>query len=313
MAPRLASLGLACADVMAKPVNDWPEQGTLRLVDQLEMHLGGLAAVTATTFCALGGEAVFLGKVGRDGFGEHLVQAMSACGVDTRGVIHGERGTSSTVVTIDETGERTFLHYVGAAAEMRAEDLDWAAVEDAALLHWGGPAVTPGLDGEPMGRVFREARERGLATSFDTCFDGSGVWYPRIEHALPHTTIAMSSLEEAQQYTGCETAEAIADFYLARGPEVALVKLGPDGLFVKSASEAYRLPAHSVSPVDTTGAGDAACGGFLFGYLSGWDLERCAALANACGALTTEAMGGARGVASLSQAEALVNAQEGTP
>jgi sugar/nucleoside kinase (ribokinase family) len=307
MTVQLASLGLACADVMVKPVDEWPKAGTLTLVDQLELYLGGLAAVTATTFSRLGGEAMFLGAVGQDGFGDHLEQALGACGVSTGQLVRtGAAGTSASVCVIDSHGERTFMHYVGAAAEMTPEQIDWDALGGAKFLHWGGPAVTPGLDGAPMGPVFERARAMGLVTSFDTCFDGSGVWFPRIEHALPHTTIAMSSLEEAQRYTGCDTPEKIADFYLARGPEVALIKLGADGLYVKGGGEEHRVPAHEVDPVDTTGAGDAACGGFLYGFAQGWDLARCARLANACGALTTQAMGGARGVESLEQATSLM-------
>jgi sugar/nucleoside kinase (ribokinase family) len=59
------------------------------------------------------------------------------------------------------------------------------------------------------------------------------------------------------------------------------------------------LEAHKVEPIDTTGAGDAACAGFLYGLLNGWGLARSGRLANAVGGLTVQHMGGAEAIISL--------------
>ncbi len=111
----------------------------------------------------------------------------------------------------------------------------------------------------------------------------------------------MSSIEEARHYTGKDSPEDIADFYLSFGAETAMIKLGADGIFLKNAETAHMIPAHDVDVVDTTGAGDAACGAFLYGYLAGWDLLRCGRLANAVGALTVQTMGGAESIESLEE------------
>ncbi len=298
----LITVGVVCADVMVRPVDEVPASGTLGLVPKLEMHLGGLAAVTASAYSQLGGNAGFIGRVGQDGFGAYLLSALQHNGVDTSGVkrmdgVH----SSATVVLIDSAGERTFLHHVGANAETCVEDIDFGAIQSARALHWGGPAIMPRLDGEPMGRVFAQARDLGLKTSMDTCYDGKGVWLPLIESSFPHLDLIFSSYEEACHYTGCDTPETIADFYLGRGVGIAVIKLGGDGLYVKGDGEECRLPAHKVDVVDTTGAGDASCGGFLFGWLQGWDLERCGRLANAVGGLTVQRMGGAEAIKNLEQ------------
>jgi sugar/nucleoside kinase (ribokinase family) len=303
----LVSIGLVCADVVVRPVDELPEKGKLALVPHLEMHMGGLAGVTAATFAQLGGKAAFMGRVGQDGFGDFLCQALEKKGVDVSHVVRAAgEGSASSIVVVDGDGERSFLHHTGAAAKFTDADVDMDVVAQAKIAHWGGPAVTPGLEGEPIGRVFEQARAKGVATSMDTCYDGKGRWFPLIEHALPHCDIVMSSIEEARQYTGCQTPEEIADKYRSYGPRVALIKLGGEGMYVKSENEELQVPAHAVEPVDSTGAGDAACGAFLYGWSQGWDVERSARLANAVGALTVQAMGGAEGVQSLSQAEALM-------
>ena len=117
------------------------------------------------------------------------------------------------------------------------------------MFHWGGPAITPGLDGAPIGRLFKKAREVGVKTSMDTCFDGKGVWFPHIEHALPHLDIVMSSIAEARHYTGKDSPEDIADFYRSFGPKTVMIKLGPDGVFVKNSQESHLIPSHKVPRV----------------------------------------------------------------
>jgi sugar/nucleoside kinase (ribokinase family) len=302
MSVDVISVGVVCADVMVRPVESLPKRGSLALVPRLELHLGGLAGVTAAVLCRLGAKAAFMGRLGQDGFGDYVLSALESHGVDVSRVRRtAECGTSATVVLISEDGERTFLHHLGANVLTSESDVDFDLVAQAKVLHWGGASITPGLDGEPIGRVFRKARAMGVKTSMDTCFDGKGLWFPHIQHALPHLDIAMSSIEEARHYTGKETPEEIADFYRSFGVESVLVKMGAEGLYVKSGKEGHHIPAHNVPVVDTTGAGDAACGGFLYGIIHGWELLQCGRLANAVGALTVQAMGGSNGVRSLQE------------
>lgn len=301
-------LGLACADVMARPVESFPPRGKLELIPTLEIHLGGLAAVAAAVIAKLGGSVAFMGKLGTDGFGDYCAGALENCGVDMR---HLQRttteGTPATVVLVSKDGERTFLHHPGCSRTLRESDINTEKFHGAKHVHWGGPAVTPGLDGPPISRILEKAKSIGLTTSVDTCYDGLDVWYPRIEAALPFLDVVMSSLEEARMYTGKKEPEAIADFYLDRGPDIAVIKLGDGGMFVKSTVERMRIPAHCVDVVDTTGAGDAACGAFVYGYTQGWELHKSVQLANAVGALTVQAMGGSEGVKSLEDTLAFID------
>ena len=298
----VVTLGVLCADVMVKPVDAMPDRGKLELVPDLEIHLGGLAAVTATVLCQLGATAGVIGQLGNDGFGDYIFNALTANGVDCSSLhrVNGQR-TAATVVLISHDGERTFLHHVGTNAQVTESDVDLSLIAKARIFHWGGPSICPSIDGAAIGRIMKAAKAAGVTTSMDTLYDGKGVWFPHIEHALPHLDIVMSSLEEARMYTGKHTPEDIADFYRSFGPEVAMIKLGSDGVYVKDSNESHFITAHKVPVKDTTGAGDAACGGFLYGRLQGWDLKRCAQLANAVGGLTVQQMGGGEAVSSLDQ------------
>jgi len=307
----LVTVGAVCADVIVRPFERLPELGSLALVDSLELHLGGLAGVTSTVYCQLGGTAAFMGKLGNDGFGDYVSEAMGKAGVSDAAIQRtSSSGSSATLVLVTEDGERSFLHQLGATSEMVEDAMDYDFIGQSRVFHWGGPAITPGLDGEPMGRVMAKVQSLGVKTSVDTCFDGQGIWLPLIEPSLPHLDLVMSSIEEARHYTGKDSPEAIADFYLSYGPEICLVKLGAEGMYVKSRTESHHLPAHPVANVvDTTGAGDAACAGFIYGYLRDWDLRSCAALANAVGALTVQHIGGAEAIESPEAAFQLMEKQ----
>lgn len=299
MAVDVVTIGVVCADVMVRPVENMPPKGTLELVPQLELHMGGLAGVTAAVICQLGGTAALIGGVGHDGFGDYIRGFLSGRGVDVSALRQVDAPTSATVVMIDDAGERTFLHQIGATANLDESSLDTSVIDGCRVFHWGGPAITPGLDGAPMGRVMRAMKERGAMTSMDTVYDGTGRWIQLIEDSLPHLDIVMSSIEEARMYSGCDDPESIADFYMGYGPGTVVVKMGAEGLFAKNATDSLHVPAHDVPVVDTTGAGDAACGGYLYGMLQGWELPTCARLANAVGGLTVRSMGGAEAVESL--------------
>lgn len=298
--PNIITLGIVCADVIAHPVRSAPAKGELSFVDRVEVHLGGLAGATAIASSKLGASTGIIACVGQDSFGDFLVSTMADAGVDVSQVQRmADSTTSSTIVLVDGEGERSFLHSVGANACLREDCVDFDYVSQAKVLHWGGPALCPGLDGEPISRVMKRAQELGVCTSMDTVFDGSGRWYPLIEGVLPHLDIVMSSLEEARQYTGQDTPENMADFFLSKGPETVVIKLGPEGILLATPDTKLRISAHDVQVVDSTGAGDSACGGFLYGYVCGWDAERCARLANAVGALTVQSVGGAEADLSL--------------
>jgi len=305
----VVAVGLVCADVMVRPVEAFPERGKIEVVPTIELHMGGLAGVAATVLCQLGAQAAFIGCVGQDSFGDYLWGRLRAAGVETGGLRRvAAHGSAATIVLIGQDGERTFLHHPGANKETSEDDIDLDLVSRSRVLHWGGPSVTPRLDGAPMGRVFERVRALGVKTSLDTCYDGSGTWLPLLEPALHHVDVIFSSLEEARRYTGRREPEEIADFYRAYGADIAVIKLGGEGLYVQSSSEAFGIPAHRVPIVDTTGAGDASCAGFLYGYTRGWPLERCARLANAVGGLTVQHVGGAEAVTSLDDA---LNLMEG--
>ncbi|HLV79953.1 MAG TPA: carbohydrate kinase family protein, partial [Chthonomonadaceae bacterium] len=122
--PDVTCVGIVVADVVGKPIERFPERGKLELVDRIELHPGGCAANTGIGLARLGVETAIIGKVGADGFGDFLIRCFESAGIDAEGVTRDPKAaTAATMVLVHGDGERSFLHYLGANATFRREDI----------------------------------------------------------------------------------------------------------------------------------------------------------------------------------------------
>lgn len=294
-------LGIMVADIIGRPLRAFPDPGRLVLVDEMSLHTGGCAINTATDLARLGTPTAVIGKIGRDPFGDFILQALDERGIGTQGVSRDpDSGTATTMVMVDPDGERRFVHYLGANARLTLEDVDFDLLESASILHMAGSLVLPGIDGEPTAEILKRAQAAGVITFLDTVWDDTGRWMELLAPSLPHTDYFVPSLAEAQMLTGLEDPEESARALLDRGVGTVGLKMGADGCLVMSSDTApLHVPTFEVEVVDATGAGDAFAAGFITGVRRGWSLERTARFANAVGALCVTGVGAAGGVRSL--------------
>ena len=297
----VACLGILVADMVARPVAEVPPPGELRLVGEMGLYVGGCAANTASGLARLGIPVGVLGKVGADPLGDFLRGALAADGVDTRGlIVSPETATSATMALVGPSGERAFLHTFGGNGDLRAEEIDLAACGPARILHVGGVGLLPALDGEPLARVCQAAKARGMTVTLDTAWDPLGRWQGPLA-ALPYVDVFLPSREEASHIFGVSEPEAIVRAARHAGARAVVVKLGAEGCHVDAGGPALRLPALSGPVVDTTGAGDAFCAGFLAGLAQGWGAEAAVRLGIATGCLAVSRMGAVSGILSLAE------------
>ncbi|MCS6862796.1 MAG: sugar kinase [Abditibacteriales bacterium] len=305
--PDVLCLGIFVADVIARPVDSYPQRGQLILVERMETHIGGCAANTAIDLAKLGFNVGAMGKVGCDGFGDFVLNTLQRHGVDTRGVVRDpEHATSGTMVLVHSDGERSFLHYLGANAALTDADVDFNLVQQAKLLHIAGHFLMPKFDGKPAARVLQRAQAMGVTTTLDTAWDSRGNWMRLLRHCLPYIEYFVPSYEEAKMCAGRDNPRDVAQVFLDAGVKVVALKMGEQGCYLRTHDTEIRLPAYKVNTIDATGAGDAFAAGFLAGVLKGWDLELIGKFANAVGALCTTAIGTTTGVRGLEETMALV-------
>ncbi|NIM99691.1 MAG: carbohydrate kinase [candidate division Zixibacteria bacterium] len=308
--PEIICAGILVADMIGWPIQRFPEYGRLELVNNMELHTGGCAINTGMALRKLGVGVAVVGKVGQNGLGDFVVERLEEAGLNVSGVRRSQTcNTSATMVMVSDTGERSFLHYVGANADLRLDDFELKGFADAKILHIGGALVLPGLDGAPMADLLRQAKDLGLTTSVDTVWDATGRWMSVLAPCLPHTDVFLPSIEEARQLTCEQEPERVAEALLVRGVGIVALKMGEKGCLVANEKEAHHVPAVPVEAVDTTGAGDCFAAGFLVGTLRGWSLHRVARFANAAGAACVTSVGASTGVKSFEETLALIKDQ----
>lgn len=297
-------LGNFVVDIIGKPIDRLPEPGQLLLIDTLETHVGGNGPNTAGALAKLGGSVAVCGRVGEDLYGRFLVRELEAWGVETAGVVRDPASvTGVTLVAVDESGERSFIHHFGANAAFGVGDLDWEFLERASHLHLASFFVLPALDGTPAAEILTEARRRGIGTSLDVCWDREGRWMERLAPCLPHVDYFLPSLGEAARLTGEQEPEAIAAALLDHGCRSVILTSGPIGCLYADRHGALEAGAYHVEVVDTTGAGDCFVAGFLYGLQQGWGIERCVKFGNACGARSVTHVGAVTGMAPAAEIE----------
>lgn len=305
---RVVCLGNVLVDILVKPVDSLPPVGGLLPVERVEMAMGGCASNTAIALSRLGTSTSLWGKVGRDHFGDFAMGEWKKARVELSGMERDKKvSTSGTVVLVNSKAQRSFLHLMAANDDIDRNDVELSRFSAFKHLHIGGYFLFPKLDGAPMAGILKAARKRGLTTSLDTAWDLKARWMRALKPCLPHLDFFMPSEREVKKLLGhCRPRDA-AKAFLRLGARTFILKMGEKGsvLFTSNGGEIH-MPAFKAKVVDTTGAGDCFCAGFIKGLSLGWDLGACLRLANAAGACAVSELGGTAGVRSFGQVKRLL-------
>jgi sugar/nucleoside kinase (ribokinase family) len=269
------------------------------LVESAELTIGSSSAIFACGAARLGLRVCFVGVVGDDEFGRFMGRSLSAAGVDVSAVVVDAARRTGLSVILARGADRAILTHLGAISALRAEQIHPDLLRRARHLHIASyflqTALRPGLAG-----LFHRAHDLGLTTSLDTNWDPREHW-EGLQEVLPVTDLFLPNRAEALAIAHATDVDAAVAELSARVP-VGAVKLGEEGAFGWHAAERVRVPAPSVVVVDTVGAGDSFDAGFVFGFLSGWGLQRSLELGVACGSLSARSAGGTAAQPTLAEA-----------
>jgi len=300
-------IDLLCRPVdLAKPIG----HGVLHEVGPMEVTAGGIVSNSGITMARLGMNVGAFSYVGDDAWGPVVRDIYRREGVDDSPLrVHPSGATSTTVVTIDPSGERSFLHCVGAPRQMTGKTLlnEMDLWRQARMLLLGYYSLMPNLEPD-LPEAFAAVREAGCMTAMDAA--GSGGTMQPLEQILPHLDVWVPSKAEAVNQTGEDDPEKIMAVYRGCGaPGIVGVKLGgADGVMLSGADGAAVYVPSCTPPgdvVDTTGAGDSFYAGLLTGLLRGMPLADAGRLGAAAAACCVTVLGGNAGGRCLADTAAL--------
>ena len=307
---KVACVGILVADVIVEPVLNYPKKGALEHVNSITVHNGGNSMTAAVNLKKLGVDSAIIGMVGDDMFGDFLKKCLENSGVNICGLkTNSAVQTSASVVIIDNEGERSFLHCTGTNAVFCEKDIDYSVIDDSDMVFVTGTFLLDTFDGEQTMKFLKKCKEKGKITFLDVCWDAKGKWGDVINMSMPYIDYFMPSIDEAVLIAGQNDPEKIADVFIGRGAKNVIIKLGSKGSFLRKEEQKEGKifpPFYVENPVDTTGAGDSFCSGFLAAYSMGKTLEDCMIFANATGAQCVTAMGATTGIKSFGETEEFI-------
>lgn len=255
--------------------------------------LGGSATNVAVATARYGHRAAIITRTGDDPFGRFVRSELTRLGVSADFV-----GTDSwlpTPVTFCEVfppdNFPLYFYRYPQAPDLRiaVDELPLAEIADA-RVYW---STLTGMSAEPSRSAHVaawQARGRREFTVLDLDYRPM-FWHTeaeataQAEKALSYSTVAIGNREECRVAVGETDPRRAAAALLERGVDLAIVKLGPQGVFAMTRDEQVEVPAVTVVVVNGLGAGDSFGGAVCHGLIQGWGLERLLRFANAAGAL----------------------------
>ena len=197
-----------------------------------------------------------------------------------------EKPTSSTILPIRPNGDRPALHVRGASDRLFISEEDFPKVCNARFLHHGGTGLLEDMDNSSQSvKLLSYAKSSGLTTSLDLIAPNDDT-LDLLKPMLPYVDFFMPSIQEALFISKLSSKEEAAKFFIGIGAGTCIFKCGEMGSYIKtSCGDEFTIPAFKVPVKDTTGCGDAYCGGFLAGLSKGMDIKEACRLGTATSAL----------------------------
>ena len=282
-------------------VPEYPAFDTkIRLLDH-KQTAGGQAATTMVALQRLGFETAYAGRFGSDAEGQFGFQALKSenVNIEFAEVIEGARNQIAFIIIDGRNGERTIIWD-------RDERLGYAADEAPLALASRGRVLHLDAHDPPAGaRMAQAARAKGtiVTADIDNIYEG-------LPELLPLIDVLIGSREFPHRLTGIADERAsLVELKARYGCGVVGLTKGTDGATIYCGGQFIESPAYEVPGGcrDTTGAGDAFHGGFLYGLLSGKDVETSLKLANAVAALKCRSLGARSALPSKSELNELLN------
>ncbi len=292
-----------------------------------ERNPGGAPANVLAALSRLGGKTAFIGKVGEDLFGKYLTQVLKQHSINIEGLrTTSEAKTTLAFVQLDENGDRSFSFYrnPGADTVLEPSEVNYGLIGQSKIFHFGSLTLTDEPSRSSTLAALEHARKSGCIISYDPNLRPA-LWKnleeakKRIMSVLPGVDILKISEEELEFITETNAIET-GSRELCRKFNIKLVLItrGALGCYFRLGDETADVPTFSqIKAVDTTGAGDAFLGGFLYSVLSNKissieqltkdDIIKMVRFSNAVASICTSRRGAIPAMPQLGEVLALLN------
>lgn len=275
--------------------------------------IGGSPTNVAVACAQLGLDVALATNVGDDAFGQYVIQKLGQFGVDSSfvGTVENtQTPLAFAALTPPETPTVVFYRTAAPDTQLRLDSVPESVITQTKILWISQTSLSQGTTSETC-LSWMAMREAGSHTILDLDYRAQFWASKQDARAMATSAIAMASivvgnLEECEVALGTTTASEAADALLAAGVKLAIIKLGAEGVLMKSAQQMIVIPPHPVEVVCGLGSGDAFGAAVCYGLINDWDLEKIGTFANASGALVATRLTCADAMPTVSELEKML-------
>jgi ribokinase len=300
MKPLVIGLGQCSLDILGQ-VDNYPALDEKAELNSLLVQGGGPVATALVTLSRLGVPVAIAGAVGDDDFGRQIREGLIQENVDCTYLMQSSQSASQVAfVAVDAKGHRNIFWHRGTAHPVIPKRLPSLLSDSVRILHLDGLHLDPAIAAAKL------ARCQAVITVLD-----AGTLRSGIEELLPFIDYLVVSEKFARQFVGRDDPEAAIQGLLSYGSVVVTVTMGGSGsLSMGKSGQPFHQPAFVVETIDTTGCGDVFHGGYIYGLLQDWPLQRTVRFAAACAALKSRVLGGRTAIPTLQEVESFLSCQD---
>ncbi|MBM7869032.1 fructokinase [Clostridium pascui] len=299
----------------------------LKGVNSFQKAPGGAPANVAAAVSILGGRSYFISKLGKDAFGDFLIETLKNVGVGTEYIFRTNKAnTALAFVSLKEDGERDFSFYRNPSADMLLEENEicrnWFKEGD--ILHFCSVSLIDAPVRKAHIAAIEAVKKAGGLISFDPnirlpLWKNHAEYKSIIREFIKYADVLKVSEDELEFITGINDEEKAIQWLLSFGIKVLLITRGSSGASAYFSGCEVSAEGFKVKAVDTTGAGDSFIGAFLFKILSKdidinniscKDIKNILEFSNAVAALTTMNKGAISALPSLRTVEDFINSRK---
>lgn len=244
----------------------------LKEVPSFHRAAGGAPANVAGAVSKLGIPSRFITKLGKDAFGDYIIDTLNNSGIDTTSIIQDERyETSLAFVSLKEDGNRDFAFYRKNSADLHycPEEIPENVLDDCGMIHFCSVDLVESSMKQAHRKLIEMAREKGVTICFDpnlrlSLWNNEDALRSTVREFLPLADIVKISDEELEFITGKSDIDDALPFLLQGNTKCVVYTMGKDGACVFTENCSAFRKGYTVNAVDTTGAGDSFIGAFEY-------------------------------------------------
>jgi sugar/nucleoside kinase (ribokinase family) len=278
-------------DIIADHINGFPVIGLEILADKMNITLGSSSAIFASNIATLGVKTSFCGVVGKDSFGEFILDELKNKNVDTSYISKLDKFKTGATIVLNYAQDRANITYCGAMDVLDINYIPVAEFHKFDHLHFSSYFLQKGMRTDVV-NLFKTAKEQGLTTSLDIQWDPHNKWDFPYENCLPFVDVFLPNESEILMLSGeSEIIKAVEK--ISKFANLIVAKRGINGALAFEKGVAISSPSFLHNHfIDAIGAGDSFNAGFISKYLLHCSLEESMQFANLAGAINTTESGG---------------------